>query len=402
MGDESGSQFDASTMDKTVEAFISSKNLESLTRPFLDVLHSLTGLESTYLTEVNFPESKQNILFADNRGLLNIPEGLQVEWEDTLCRRALLTGVNNSSDVQNDLPGSQAARELGLNTFVSVPVMDRNEHVLGTLCGGSAASIKVSEQSVDMMKLFARLIADQWDRDQLRAEAEQRAQNAEERLRSRALFFAEAEHKLKSPLTLISGWSEVLDGGWNDFSEEQLSDAIKTIRKSAKEANQQIEDLLSEARSEVLSNQLTFTDVELCPFISEVTTQLDGSSETHKVTSVCPQDVGFVHVDRDAMWQVMWHLGENALKYSPSGGNVSIAVLRKADGVEITVTDEGLGVDESIDLFSPFTRSQNVREIKGTGLGLHIVRNLLQSMNGTVSCKKGPERGSVFTVLLMS
>lgn len=192
-------------MRRAAEAVTRSWSLETLSRPFLDLLHRLAGLDSSYLTEVREAAGEQDIMFSDNRGSITIPEGLTVPWHDTLCRRALDSGQRSSSDVPTDFPGSQAARDLGLQSYVSVPVVGHEDELLGTLCGASGRSTEVPPEVLEMMGLLARLIADQGERDRARKAAVQRADAAEARLRDRATFLAVAEHKLKSPLALMRG-----------------------------------------------------------------------------------------------------------------------------------------------------------------------------------------------------
>ncbi len=110
---------DRSTADERVVAE-ERPGLEVLARRLLELLGRITGLESTYLTMVDWGKDLQHILYSLNTGDLVIPEGLQVEWSDTLCRRALDGGPTCTSDVLAIYPDSAAARELGMTTYVTV------------------------------------------------------------------------------------------------------------------------------------------------------------------------------------------------------------------------------------------------------------------------------------------
>ncbi len=391
------------TMLSTARAVSDSASLEELTRPFLEVLHGLTGLESTYLTEVRTEDNEQEILFSDNRGQINIPEGLTVDWHDTLCRRALESGQMCTSNVEVDLPGSQTAQELGLETYVSVPVRNSEDELMGTLCGASGRSVDVSPEVTNVMEMLARLIANQWERDRVHAQALHRAETAEERLRQRAAFLAEAEHKLKSPLTVIRGWSDMLAEGGMSFSDDDKQRAFQTLQRASRDASRQLDELLEEARSEVLTNQLTIEPIEVGPVVHDVAAQLSGVGARSGHTVVYnPGPKARIKADREALWQVLWHLGENAVKYSPDGGTITFDYSVDASQVAVRVSDEGLGVPDDIDVFEPFTRgtSEEMKGIPGTGLGLHIVRNLLHAMQGTVRVARRDPKGSVFDVTL--
>lgn len=161
---------------------------EALVRPLLALLERLSGLESTYLTAVDEAAGLQHILFARNAGSLSIPEGLSVPWDDTLCKRALDEGRAYTADVAGCWGDSVAAAELGLKTYLSVPVCLGDGALYGTLCGASAESRQVQDGITEIMTLFARLIAQQIERDAEARRSLLRAEQAERRLHSMALI----------------------------------------------------------------------------------------------------------------------------------------------------------------------------------------------------------------------
>lgn len=143
------------------------QTLESLTRPLLQMLQAVTGLESTYLTTVDLGSGQQQVLFAHNSQALQIPEGLTVPWGETLCRRALEAGRAFTDDVPGVWGDSDAARQLGLRTYVSTPVHTEDGALYGTLCAASSASRPLSEQAEQVLRLFAGLIEQQVARERL-------------------------------------------------------------------------------------------------------------------------------------------------------------------------------------------------------------------------------------------
>lgn len=144
--------------------------LEELVRPLLELLEAVTGLDSTYLTTVDEPAGVQHVLFARNSRALHIPEGLSVPWEGTLCKRALDEGKFYVSDVTDGWGDCEAARVLGIETYVSTPVCTDRGELLGTLCAASDARKPMAEGAVDVLKLFANLISQQVAREKLVAE----------------------------------------------------------------------------------------------------------------------------------------------------------------------------------------------------------------------------------------
>jgi diguanylate cyclase len=158
-------------MDELLEGIsatvTSARTLEELTRPLLEMLESVTGLESTYLTTVDLQRSVQQILYARNVGQMQIPEGLSVPWGDTLCKRALESNQPFASDVDARWGDSEAARALGIQTYLSTPVRLADGALYGTLCAASSERHGLSTEGQRVLSLFATLIAQQVEREQL-------------------------------------------------------------------------------------------------------------------------------------------------------------------------------------------------------------------------------------------
>ena len=143
------------------------KSVEQLTRPLLDMLGAVTGLESTYLTSIDLKADLQHVRYARNAGELQIPEGLSVPWEDTLCKRALDEGRMCTSDVSSCWPDSDAARQLGIQTYLSAPVRTDEGVLFGTLCAASATRHRIEPQAESVLKLFSSVIARFLEREML-------------------------------------------------------------------------------------------------------------------------------------------------------------------------------------------------------------------------------------------
>lgn len=177
-------------LDRLAQTVTDTDDVESLVRPLLELLQAITGLESTYLTSIDADERYQHIIYANNSRSLEIPEGLSVPWGDTLCKRALDEGQAFTDNVAECWGDSDAARELGITTYLSVPVRTGENELYGTLCGASAERISVSPQAHRLLALFATLIARQIERDRLLA-----------RLRMENLTFS--QYAMTDPLTGI-------------------------------------------------------------------------------------------------------------------------------------------------------------------------------------------------------
>jgi predicted signal transduction protein with EAL and GGDEF domain len=149
-GDEPGAQ--AEDLDP------SSLERERLTRSLLAELQRLTGLESTYLTRIDWSEALQHITHARNTGTIDIPEGLAVDWSETVCRQALEQGVTYTDDVPSTFPDSNAGKDLGLQTYLSVPLVNSEGGIEGTLCGASSKPVRLGPEATQVMERFGQII----------------------------------------------------------------------------------------------------------------------------------------------------------------------------------------------------------------------------------------------------
>lgn len=143
------------------------RTLEELVRPLLELLEVVTGLESTYLTTIDELAGVQHVLFARNSRALCIPEGLSVPWEGTLCKRAIDQEQFYTDDVANCWGDSEAAKALGIATYASTPIRNEQGDLLGTLCAASDDRKPITDGSAHALKLFAKLISQQMEREKL-------------------------------------------------------------------------------------------------------------------------------------------------------------------------------------------------------------------------------------------
>ena len=143
------------------------QSLEELVRPLLELLQAVTGLESTYLTRIDNAAGIQHVVYARNTRRLQIPEGLEVPWEGTLCKRALEEGRLYTDDVANCWADSEAAMALGIATYTSTPVRIEDGRLYGTLCAASGERKPLADGAEKILHMFSRLIGQQIERERL-------------------------------------------------------------------------------------------------------------------------------------------------------------------------------------------------------------------------------------------
>lgn len=152
---------------RLAESVAKARTLEELVRPLLELLQTVTGLESTYLTTIDTAAGYQYILYSKNTSRLDIPEGLSVPWEGTLCKRALEEGRPYTDDVANCWADSGPARELGIATYASTPVQLEDGTLYGTLCAASGNRKPLADGADQVLQMFSRLIGQQIERERM-------------------------------------------------------------------------------------------------------------------------------------------------------------------------------------------------------------------------------------------
>jgi signal transduction histidine kinase len=233
------------------------------------------------------------------------------------------------------------------------------------------------------------------------AAAEARASAAEERLRTQTMLLAEAEHRLKTSLAVITGWATTLAERWDELTDERKLEGLAIIRKAGEGMAVEARHLLEEAKAEMRMLDEVPVRVDLRKVLELNVATFEGLSQAHRIVSAtaATDDVS-VEVDPAALQQVLGHLLENAVKYSPDGTTVTVRARRDGDDVVIDVIDEGTGIPPDIDVFAAFQRGTELH-VEGAGLGLYIVRNLVRAMGGEVTAERNASgAGSTFSVRL--
>ncbi len=143
------------------------QNVEELTRPLLEMLQAVTGLESTFLTTVDEAQGMQQVVHVHNTGSLHLHEGVSLAWVDSPCRRAMKEDLRFANDIPTRWPDMEGMHQLGIQTYTSVPVRNSDGRLFGTLCAVDTQSLPQAPQSERVLILFASLIGRQMEREQL-------------------------------------------------------------------------------------------------------------------------------------------------------------------------------------------------------------------------------------------
>ena len=228
---------------------------------------------------------------------------------------------------------------------------------------------------------------------------------AESLNRAKSEFLANMSHELRTPLNSIIGFSDLLLIGSSGELNDKQTRYARNISNSGKDLLNIINDILDLSKIEAGKMILNYEDVSLKQTIDEIVKTLaplsskkDQSLETSHIGDVV------IQADKGKLKQILLNLIGNAIKFTPSGGSISISSYLKDDMANIQIKDTGIGIspEDQKKLFEPFKQldSNLSREHTGTGLGLSLVKKLVELHNGTVSVESETEKGSTFTVSL--
>ncbi|PSB40740.1 hybrid sensor histidine kinase/response regulator, partial [filamentous cyanobacterium Phorm 6] len=229
-------------------------------------------------------------------------------------------------------------------------------------------------------------------------------QEAERANQMKDEFLAILSHELRTPLNAILGWSRLLRA--KKFDQETIDKALETIERNAKSQAQLVEDILDVSR--ILRGKLNFNlyPIQLKNVIEMAIDSLKPLAETKSIVIVFQADsnVGKVIGDSDRLQQVVWNLLSNAIKFTPDGGKVDVRLELVGDEAQIQIIDSGIGINPDFlpYVFDRFRQadSSTTRSYGGLGLGLAIVRHLVEQHGGKVRAQNNTGEGAKFTVSL--
>ena len=216
-------------------------------------------------------------------------------------------------------------------------------------------------------------------------------------------FFRNASHELKTPITSIQGYAELLESGMIQ-DEATKADFASRIKKEAVRMTGLINDILMISRLEAKEAEVTFSDVRVSVLLEEIIDSLKPQAAEAQVFVHVDCQPLMIHANLQQMRELLTNLISNAIKYNRPGGQVWINI-RETDGqMVIRVKDNGVGIpSDSLDrIFERFYRVDKGRSRKqgGTGLGLSIVKHIVNFYHGTIHVSSEPDMGSEFTVFL--
>ena len=310
-------------------------------------------------------------------------------------------------------------KHLPVTSYLAVPVISRAGEVIGglffghsragvfterteRLIGGVAAQAAVA---IDNARLYEGAQKAAQER-KLLLESERAARAAAERASlMKDEFLATLSHELRTPLSAILGWSHLLRT--RSSGPDEMRKGLETIERNARMQTQLIEDLLDMSRITSGKVRLDVQPLQPLTFVESAleTVRPAADAKGIRLDAMLDPAAGPVSGDPGRLQQVASNLLSNAIKFTPKGGRVQVVLSRVNSHVELSVADTGVGIEAAIleQIFERFRQadSSTTRRFGGLGLGLSIVRHLVELHGGSVRAHSdGPGKGATFTVLL--
>ena len=235
------------------------------------------------------------------------------------------------------------------------------------------------------------------------------ATEQEKEERERRLFVSNVSHELRTPLTSVKSYLEALDDG--ALNEEIAPNFIKVSLDETNRMMRMISDLLALSH---IDNKSTHLDVEMTNFTAfmtyilnrfdQIKSQENNTGKDYEIIRDYPVNSIWVEIDTDKMTQVVDNILNNAIKYSPDGGEITVSMKTTDAQLIVSISDQGLGIPKK-DLPLIFDRFYRVDKARsraqgGTGLGLSIAKEIIKQHNGFIWAKSEYGKGSTFTIVL--
>jgi signal transduction histidine kinase len=300
---------------------------------------------------------------------------------------------------------AELALSQGYRSLLIFPLI-RDTKAIGAISVVRRRPGAFDEKEVNLLGTFADQAVIAIENVRLFNEIQEKGRQLEVANKHKSEFLANMSHELRTPLNAIIGFSEVLrDKMFGELNDEQV-EFIRDIHDSGKHLLTLINDILDLSKVEAGRMELMVGEFDLPSTVANAITLVKERASRHRIslTSDIDPSLGSWRADERKLKQILINLLSNAVKFTPEGGSVRVAATRVPGGVEIAVTDTGVGIapEDHAAVFEEFRQvgKDYTRKAEGTGLGLALVRKFAELHGGRVGLRSEAGKGSTFTVFL--
>ena len=338
----------------------------------------------------------RNLLSATVEVLRRIPFGITLLTTRAFNTRKIQV-VEDISKVGPELATSRAIAEMeGHRSVLSVPLLAAGRPV-GAINFATYDARHFTQDDLETVSQVADMFAMAIENARLYKESQRRAEELEEQRKRREEFVSVIGHELRGPLTVLSGYSQILPR-WESLEPEQRTRSLGAMGEQVRKLNRLVSDLVDFSRIEtgrlLLERELT----ELVAIARQVVEEQQATTTIHHLVLETPDGPIEGRWDRDRVAEAITNLVSNAIKYSPKGGEVRIVISRVDGEAKVSVYDQGIGIDEEDIplLFQPYSRLYRERRARGVGLGLFITKGIVEAHGGRIWVESELGKGSAF------
>jgi signal transduction histidine kinase len=212
----------------------------------------------------------------------------------------------------------------------------------------------------------------------------------------RRVFLSAMSHELLTPLAIIQGHAETLRYPAVRADQAQVDRALEAIRDETARLQRLVQNVIDTARASAGELVVAPAPAHLAPLVARVVLRFETRSRRHRFVAAVPPTIPTVLADLERLESVLYNLLDNALKYSPRGGEIRVDAVARAGEVEVSVTDEGIGVPagEEAHIFAPYYRAAAHAHAQGSGLGLYLSKTVIDAHGGRIWISPRPGGGT--------
>lgn len=239
----------------------------------------------------------------------------------------------------------------------------------------------------------------------LEMESARQLKREREALDMKTRFISVISHEFRTPMASILGSVDILDGHLDRLTNEKRRELMERVRRSLHRMTEMLDDVLTLNRMDRRGDQARPAEIKVGSFVQAVVDEARHLADRHHTFEcTAPESEVCFRTDPEMLRVILMNLLSNACRFSPQGGVVRVGVEAQATGLRVKVEDQGIGIhpDDVGRIFEPFERGRNADTIKGTGLGLNIVKRMVDALGGVVYLDSRLGQGSRFTLELPS
>jgi signal transduction histidine kinase len=401
--DELGHRADVlEATNRVARALASSLQLDEAFGAFIRELRGLVPFDRTAIVLVE-GDTATTMATAGNGATEVFPPGSAGPLGGSVLEQVLEGRIVVRRDLEDrQYPEDELLLGLGLRSELVAPLL-LGARPIGMLSLARSRPDGFSEDEIDLVALLGRLVATAVQN--IRAyEGERRRVEELARLSAlRADFVSLVSHELRSPMAAVIGAARTLQDRWRMLAVSQRESFLALIADETDRLAALVADVLDTSRLEAGTFSYRFEDVDLARLVNDAVESAALTQQDVKVIAAVNGSLPVIRADRVRLRQVLGNLIENAVKYSPEGGEVEVSALATDGGVRIAVSDAGPGIarEQQSRIFEKFGRVDVPGSSKpGTGLGLFIARSIAEAHGGTLEVSSIPREGATFVLTL--